>query len=72
MSEYLPSLQQRTKRAKKELIEQKTGDLVWIVDKNVHPFNFPLGRIEEVYKSDNTVIRLALVKMQRVATKGVL
>ena len=62
MSEYLPCLQQRTKWAKEELIEPKTGDLVWIVDKNVHPFNFPLGRIQEVHKSDDQIARSALVK----------
>ena len=62
MSESLPSLQQRTKWAKEELIEPKTGDLVWIVDKNVHPFNFQLGRIQEVHKSDNQIARSALVK----------
>ena len=62
MSEYLPSLQQRTKSAKEELIEPKTGDLVWIVDKDVHPFNFPLGRIQEVHKSDDQKVRSALVK----------
>ena len=51
-----------TKWAKEELIEPKTGDLVWIVDKNVHPFNFPLGRIQEVHKSDDQIARSALVK----------
>ena len=62
MNEYLPSLQQRSKWAKEELSEPKVGDLVWITDKNVHPFNFPLGRIEEVYRSDDTIVRSALVK----------
>ncbi|XP_075263005.1 uncharacterized protein LOC142354568 [Convolutriloba macropyga] len=61
MSEYLPSLQQRTKWAKEELIEPKSGDMVWIVDKDVHPFNFPLGRIQEVYKSDDQKVRSAIV-----------
>ena len=51
ISEFLPSLQQNTKWAKEELIESKTGDLGWIVDKNVHPFNFPLGRIAEIVRS---------------------
>ena len=62
MNEYLPSLQQRSKWAKEELSEPKVGDLVWITDKNVHPFNFPLGRIEEVYRSDDTIVRSALIK----------
>ena len=52
MSEYLPSLQQRTKWAKEEPEELKVGDLVWIIDKNTHPFNFPLGRLEELFKGD--------------------
>ena len=62
MNEYLPSLQQRTKWANEELSEPRVGDLVWIIDRNVHPFNYPLGRIEEVYKGDDKVTRSALVK----------
>ena len=38
------------------------GDLVWITDKNVHPFNFPLGRVEEVYRNDDNIVRSALIK----------
>ena len=62
MNEYLPSLQQRSKWAKEELSEPKVGDLVWIIDKNVHPFSYPLGRIAEVYKGDDDVVRSAMVK----------
>ena len=62
MSEYLPSLQQRTKWAKEEPEVLKVGDLVWIIDKNTHPFNFPLGRIEELFKGDDEVVRAATVK----------
>ena len=50
MNEYLPNLQQRSKRAKEELEVIKKGDLVWITDKHTHPFNFPLGRVDEVCK----------------------
>ena len=62
MSEYLPSLQQRTKWSKEEHIEPKNGDLVWIFDKIVHPVNFPLERIEKVHKSDNQTFRPELVR----------
>ena len=62
MNEYLPSLQQRSKWAKEELSEPKIGDLVWIIDKYVHPFSYPLGRIAEVYKGDDDVVRSAMVK----------
>ena len=67
MNEYLPGLQQRSKWAKGELSEPKAGDLVWILDQNVHPFNYPLGRIEEVYPSDDRVISSVWV---RTATGG--
>ena len=42
--------------------EPKVGDLVWIIDKNVHPFSYPLGRITEVYKGDDDLVRSAMVK----------
>ena len=62
MNEYLPTLQQRYKWAKEELEEIKKGDPVWITDKNTHPFNFPLGRVEEVCRSDGQIVRAALIK----------
>ena len=62
MSEYLPSLQQRTKWAREEINEPKKGDLVWIVDKTTHPFNYPLGRIEELHLSDDQIARSATVR----------
>ena len=37
-------------------------DLVLITDNYMHPFSFLLGRIEDVYKSDDAVVRSALVK----------
>ena len=58
----MPSLQQRNKWAKEELSEPKVGDLVWIIDKTVHPLNYPLGRITEVYKRDDENVRSAMVK----------
>ena len=62
MNEYLPTLQQRNKWAKEELEEIKKGD-VWITDKNTQlPFNFPLGRVEEVCRSDNQIVRAALIQ----------
>ena len=60
MSVYLPGLHQKTKWVTEELIELKTGDLVWIFDKNMHPFKFPLGRIE-VYNSDDQTVKSAVV-----------
>ena len=62
MSKYLQSPQQRTKRVKEELIEPRTGELVWIVDKNEHPFNLQLGIIEKAHKSDDQRVRSALVR----------
>ena len=44
MHEYLPTLQQRSKWSKEVLNEHQIGDLVWIVDKDVSPFNYPLRR----------------------------
>ena len=61
MNEYHPNLPQRNKWAKEELEEIKKGDLVWITDKNTHPFNFPLGRVEEVCRSDDQIVRAALI-----------
>ena len=40
------------KWAKEKISEPKVGDLVWIIDKNVTPFSYSLGRITEVYKGD--------------------
>ena len=62
MNEYLPTSQQRNKWAKEELEEIKKGDLVWITDKHAHPFNFFLGRVEEVCRSDDQIVRAALLK----------
>ena len=46
----------------KESWRAEVGELVWILDKNVHPFNNPFGRIEVIYNTDDTVIRSTLVK----------
>ena len=62
MKVYLLTLQQRNKWPKEELEEIKKGDLVWIKDKNTHPFNFPLGRVEEVRRSDDQIVMTALIK----------
>ena len=62
MNENLPRLQKRNKWTEEELSEPQVGDLVWIIDKNVHPFNYPLGRITEVYKGDDEIVRSAMVK----------
>ena len=62
MNEYLPTLQQRNRWAKKELDEIKKGDLVWITDTHTHPFNFTLGRVEKVCRSDDQIVGLALIK----------
>ncbi|XP_075256561.1 uncharacterized protein LOC142349036 [Convolutriloba macropyga] len=64
MNEYLPTLQQGNKLAKEELEEIKKGDVVWITDKNTHPFNFPLGRVEDVCRGDDQRVRADLIKTQ--------
>ena len=47
MNELLPTLQQRNKWAKEKLEDIKKRGYVWITDKHTHPFNFPLGKVEE-------------------------
>ena len=62
MYEYRPSLPQRNKWAKEQQEEIKKGDLVGITDENTHPFNWPLGRVEEVCRSDDQRVRAGLIK----------
>ena len=62
VSEYLPALQQRNKLSKEEIRSHFVGDLVWIIDKDIKPFNYPLGRIVELFKGDDDVARAATVK----------
>ena len=49
------------KKAKAEIEVIKKGDLVWITDKHTHPFNLLLGRVEEVFWSDDVAVRTPLV-----------
>ena len=62
VNEFCPTLQHRSKWSKEELNEHQIGDLVWIVDKDVSPFHYPLGRITELIKGSDNIARSATVK----------
>ena len=65
MKEYLPQLTTRKKWATEEKRPMAVGDLVWICDKQYHPFNYPVGRILELRTGDDEVSRSATLKTNR-------
>ena len=73
LREYLPTLVQRTKWTQ-DVPNLKVGDLVILVDHSVPRGTWPLGRIVEVYRGSDNVVRSADVKTKfgvyrRPATK---
>jgi len=61
LKEYLPTLQERAKWTKPRHC-LATGDLVVIVDDNVHRGKWPLGRVTEVFMGKDGNVRSAKVK----------
>lgn len=61
--DYLHCLQQRTKRFK-EKFDVKVGDLVLMVEDNMKPMKWPLGRIVAVHPGIDQITRVVTVKNQ--------
>ncbi|GFX96038.1 integrase catalytic domain-containing protein [Trichonephila clavipes] len=60
---YLSELQQRNKwQFKKQNV--KMGDLVVLIEDNMPTFEWPLGRITEIYSGSDALIRVVKVKTQ--------
>ncbi len=66
LREYLPTLQQRTKwnKVQQNLV---SGDLVLVVEENMHCGQWPLGRVTEVYTGKDGRVRSAKI-MTRCTT----
>ena len=45
MKEYLPQLTPKKKWANEEKRPMAVGDLVWVCDKQYHPFNYPMEKL---------------------------
>lgn len=60
LKEYLPTLHERSKWLKPRP-SLAIGDLVLIVDENVHRGKWPLGRVEEVFRGKNGFVRSARI-----------
>ena len=63
LREYLPTLQERSKWLKRHRC-LTVGDLVLVVDENVHRGKWPLGRIIEVFYGRDGYVRSAKVPRQ--------
>ena len=49
MNEYLPRFTTRKQWPNEEKQSNAVGDLVWVSDKQYHPFNYPMGTILELH-----------------------
>ncbi|XP_014676486.1 PREDICTED: uncharacterized protein LOC106816399 [Priapulus caudatus] len=63
IKEYLPTLQERQKRLKRERNFQK-GDLVLLVNETTPRYQWPLGLITQTYPSGDGLVRYAQIKTQ--------
>ena len=63
--EYLLQLTTRKKWVTQANRPMAVGDLVWLCDKQYHPFSYPMGRILELNFSDDEVSKSATVKTSR-------
>ena len=61
--EYVTSLQERRKWCK-EVTNLKVGDVVFIIDENVAPLLWPLGRISYVYSGPGIFVRVVKVRTE--------
>ena len=61
--EYLPQWNQRSKWSKKHVRNLKEGELVWMVDESVKRCEYKMGRVIQVFKGNDGVVRSARVKM---------
>ena len=62
--EYLPQWNERSKQNKEELRQLEVNDLVWIVDENVKPAHYKMGRVLKVYHGSDGRVRSPLVKTE--------
>ena len=61
---YLSSLQQRNKwQVKKDNV--RVGDLAVLIEDNLPTFKWPLGRIIELYKGGDNLVRVVKIKTQK-------
>lgn len=61
--EVLPELQRRTKWMSQGPKVIKKGELVLLSDTNTPPFQWPMGRIQELFPGADGVVRVVLVKL---------
>ncbi|XP_065082433.1 uncharacterized protein LOC135704851 [Ochlerotatus camptorhynchus] len=62
-AEYLPELQNRSKWTK--TINITKGSLVLVIDQNVPPFQWPLGRVKELHPATNCAPKRELLPVGR-------
>lgn len=67
--EYLVNLQQRTKWQFSSSTLFQPGTMVLVIDENLPPLKWQLGRVTEVFVGDDQVIRVASVKTARGIVK---
>ena len=61
--EYLPQWNQRSKWSKEHVRNLKEGELVWMVDESVKRCEYKMGRVIQVFKGNDGVVRSARFKM---------
>ena len=61
--EYLPQWNQRSKWSKEHVRNLKEGELGWMVDESVKRCEYKMGRVIQVFKGNDGVVRSARVKM---------
>ena len=61
VKEYVLSLQEINKR-KLETSNLKVGDIVFVIDDNVPPLQWPLAKIQHVYTGPDNVVRVVKIK----------
>ena len=61
--EYLPQWNQRSEWLKEHVRNLKEGELVWLAEDSVKRCEYKLGRIIEIFTSNDGVVRSARIKM---------
>ena len=61
--EYLPQWNQRSKWSKEHVRNLKEGEHVWMVDESVRRCEYKMGRVIQVFKGHDDVVRSARLKM---------
>ena len=60
---YIPQWNQRSKWSKEHVRNLKEGELFWMVDESVRQCEYKMGRVIQVLKGHDGVVRSARVKM---------